>query len=139
MNVRGFIKVIGSHVQRAFQQQKHLIPAAASRQCLFLLPLAVRRFGVRRIGLKCRLQASRDNMAQHKFKIDQVNGALMGALQQDEPTAFFAAISFQFGLAIGELIGMGVTPAQVKSACDEFVEKAVKTRAVSVNTKEASA
>ncbi len=74
---------------------------------------------------------------QHKFKIEQVDNSIMQALQTSEATAYFAAMSFQLGCAIGELIGMGVTQAQLFAACNEFIHKAVETK-LSVNTKESS-
>lgn len=73
-------------------------------------------------------------MAQSKFKVEQVNGALMQALGADEATSYFAVMTFQLGCSIGELIGMGVKEEQLEAACADFIAKAVKSR-LSVNTK----
>lgn len=74
---------------------------------------------------------------QHQFKVDQVDQTLMQSLDANHATAYFAAMVFQLGCSIGELIGMGVPPEQLLESVLQLVEKAVKTR-LSVDTKETS-
>ena len=72
---------------------------------------------------------------QHRFKMEEVDGALMAEVEKNQATNYFIAMAFQLGCAIGELIAMGVNPESMIRMCTDLTNKAVGTR-VSVNTKD---
>jgi len=74
---------------------------------------------------------------QHRFKVEEVDTSLIQKLDGSHATAYFSAMTFQLGCAIGELVAMGVPIDQLLESIDQLVEKAVLTR-LSVDTKEPS-
>lgn len=72
-------------------------------------------------------------MSQARFKVAQVNPALMVQVEANPATHYCLAMTFQLGCSIGELIAMGVPPDELLATIDKLVEHAVKTR-LSVNT-----
>lgn len=67
-------------------------------------------------------------MAQARFKSTDVNNVLMHAIAADPTTQYFAAMTFQLGCAIGELIHMGVKPEDLSATIDTLIDMAVETR-----------
>ena len=67
-------------------------------------------------------------MQQHQFKLEQVNLGLMRELEANRSTHYFAAMTFQLGCAIGELVAMGMSQNDLALACDKLIENAMQTR-----------
>jgi len=65
-------------------------------------------------------------MVTSRFHVSQVDESLAIELSQEPATAFYAAMNFQLGCAIGELIAMGVEPAVLKQLCNQMIDNTVQ-------------
>lgn len=77
------------------------------------------------------METIRQQMAkteQHRFKLGEVDQTLLAQLNGNQATHYYAAMSFQLGCAIGELIAMGMNPDELLTVCDQLVDHALKTR-----------
>lgn len=77
---------------------------------------------------------------QQQYRFSEINCQLMSELQTEQATIYYTVMSFQLGVAIGELVGMGVPPGKILETVDQLVLQAVKTRSqLSVDTKQEKA
>lgn len=74
------------------------------------------------------MESVRNHMAQHQFKVTQVDMGLVADLNANQATAYYTAMCFQLGCAIGELIAMGIPPQALLNNTEQLVKFAVQTR-----------
>lgn len=65
-------------------------------------------------------------MTQERFKLTDVNVQRLEKLSAAD--AYYLSMTFQLGCAIGELIGMGLDPADLLEKVTELIAVAVVTR-----------
>ena len=65
---------------------------------------------------------------QKQFKVANVDMGLVAELAGNPDSQYYAAMSFQLGVSIGELIGMGVSRETLLAACAHLVDMAIIQR-----------
>lgn len=69
-------------------------------------------------------------MAQKpRYHISQVDPIVQKFGKEEPASVFYLAQTYNLGICIGELIGIGLSPDDLRKAIDVLIDTAVKTRA----------